>query len=403
LTDLLDRLKVVDPAAQVHGWAQSPEGRSVRAGVLVVPRRRRMLVASLAAAAAVVALAGIVAALTHATSSSYEPAAPATQRLVEGTWRVLPRSPLGALGRAQMFSTARGVLVWGEHASAGEAPGFHGAIYQPTTRTWHLIAEPPPPLLNQDGQWTGHDLVFPRAALAYSVERDSWRTIAAAPISLGSSSLYTWTGRVLVAMSPGCDPLDAPTCAGPSQWMAAVYSPANDTWRTLSPPPSGQSWKASAPIANGFLVWGPPPSVSDANATVRFDFARGAWDFLEREPPDSGQSELVSLVKTGTTTAWLGWYHKHGLDGELRAARFRANTWQPLRTRVHPSICEMSAVPGPRGTAVLMCDSTHILLLDVVGDEWFSIPDAPRAIRTLTWTGHDLFAVSPHGRLMSIR
>ena len=83
---------------------------------------------------------------------------------------------------------------------------------------------------------------------------------------------------------------------------------------------------------------------------------------------------------------WVGWFAS-GVDltggpvgphdVELRAARPQGKTWRPLTPRAHRRRCDVAAVVGPPGTAVVWCSSAEDLhLLDVRNDRWSDLPPA---------------------------
>jgi hypothetical protein len=235
------------------------------------------------------------------------------------------------------------------------------------------------------------------------VRTNRWRAIEQAPFLPGSSALYTWTGRELVVVSPECDPLDTPTCTGIPVSATAAYSPSKDIWRTLPAPPPGGSWKAIGSTPDGFVLWGTRPTATHTSANQLFDFARDSWLPVAQAPPDTGQSVVAAVASTGPASAWVGWYALPGKDGELRAARLHGDSWLALQSLPHPSICGVHAVAGPRGTAVVSCSSTETLLLDIVHDRWLELPRTQHGIQAVTWTGDKLYALSHHGRLMTLR
>jgi hypothetical protein len=362
--------------------------------------RRSRWVTAVAAAAVVLALVVAIGILTRATNSP-GPAA-GVERLVEGTWTKLPVSPLGDLGRAQVFSTGRGILVWGEYSSADKPAGFHGAIFQPATNAWHRIADAPV-TLTQEGEWTGRVLLFPRAQLSYDVQADRWRAIEPAPFVPDSSALYTWNGSDLVVVSPQCGTLDTPACTGSPTSVVAAYSPSKDRWRTLPAPAPGPTWTALASSPDGLVLWGRWPTAAQGSESQLYDFTRGSWMSAIQPPPDTGQSAATTVVSTRSAPVWLGWYTVRGLDGEMRAARLDGESWRALRPLPHPSICGVHGIAGPRGTVIVSCSSTETLLLDIARDRWSELPRAPRGVQAASWTGRSLYALSNHGRLMMLR
>lgn len=97
-----------------------------------------------------------------ATSSLWEPGsstAPDTN-----SWSVFDQGPLEARSGHTAVWTGTEMLVWGGSGAGDFSRLSNGAAYNPTTKAWTLLSDPPPPL--SDGRilhsavWTGTTMVI---------------------------------------------------------------------------------------------------------------------------------------------------------------------------------------------------------------------------------------------------
>jgi hypothetical protein len=243
------------------------------AAVRRLDRRRRRRQSIAAATVVTVALVGGLAAISrpttgdhehvrtagphHTTTTSTVPEGPSAGALARGSWRDLPRPPVGLRGDASVVWTGTRLFVW------GGSPGANGTgvttaqagVYDPAARTWH--ATPPSPIQSRVGAiavWTGHEIVIwggsttygpgpmINSGVAYDPATDTWRRLSAtgAPAAVrgvpqtpylrgGGLAAGVWSGSELVVITG-----PYPVGGKASDITATAYDPARDAWRTIS-------------------------------------------------------------------------------------------------------------------------------------------------------------------------
>lgn len=170
------------------------------------------------------------------------------------TWRVLADAPLGQKNAGVAVWTGDEMIVGGNGDATDGDPGW--ASYDPTTDSWTPIASPD----DMDagmvyfGAWTGTHIVFApfeqetTRLWLYEPATDQWTR--SAPIDAGGLSLapMVWTGSDIVLY--GTDPF-------PPMWVQVAYDPATDTWYDL---PDGDHQRVGAiPTViwdQNVIVWG---------------------------------------------------------------------------------------------------------------------------------------------------
>lgn len=407
MTDLLDRLRDLDPAKYTGDWTATEAAEEIRVRVAGSRRPRRHWVAALVAAAAVLALVVTVAVAVVATSgdSSTKPVSD-LERLVHGRWRKLSDSPFGAVGRAQMFSTSKGVLVWAEYSDSGTPPGFHGALYDLAAKKWTKLADPPVVLTTELDVWTGRDLVFPGAALAYDLRANRWRSITAVPIAVDEQTRAVWTGREIVVVASDCSPQSVALVC--DRFAAVRFDPTADTWSPLAGWPLGVDAPVVGWSGDEVVVWGQRPrDVHRSYASMAYDPSHpevggNGWKLLPATP-STGQAVVASITRVGGSAVWAGWGYEPGGEGELRVARLEGGVWRSLAPLAHPSICAARSFTGPARSAIVWCSTSEQLrALDVAGNRWFDLPRQRVGIRTVVWTGGGLYALTADGGLLAL-
>lgn len=157
--------------------------------------------------------------------------------LEDGTWRPVAAAPLPG-GSAFGVWTGSEVVV----SNAGLI-----AVYDPTSDSWREL-EPPSPI-GSDAQplaVLGSDVVLPFAGLAWDPNEDSWRTLAAAPVTVSGPQMDVFDGDLIVSGAP----IDSA-----SDTMALRYNPESDTWIEL-PVPGSQVYQGAATgvVGNDLVV-----------------------------------------------------------------------------------------------------------------------------------------------------
>jgi hypothetical protein len=186
---------------------------------------------------------------------------PATRR-----WRILPPSPLSPRLPVAVVWTGREVVVWGDtERAAGPQPGHvsslrqwqrEGAAYDPKAGTWRLLPRAPLGLNEAHGLWTGKELIVFGALLddnnwsktehaqgmAYDPEADSWRVIKDYLLVPQATSV-AWTGDEVLAWD--------------YDLKAGAYDPASDAWRKIPDLPLrfSECYPESALVRAQIVAW----------------------------------------------------------------------------------------------------------------------------------------------------
>ncbi len=233
------------------------------------------------------------------------------------------------------------LIVWG--GSNGSSPLSDGGRYDASTESWLPVASSGAPAARRlhTAVWTGSRmLVFggldARAARTdgarYDPVGDVWSSMTGgvwAP-STRRSSVSVSTGAEFIVY--GGETFDT---SGP-EWTAtgAVYDPATDAWRSMTPPDPMQVlpcettavWTGSA-----MIVWGGrDPSGAEAVVDTggRYDPALDAWTPVAT-PGAPGPRSLHTAVWTGTEMIVWGGVGAAILDSGGRYDPV-ANTWAPI-------------------------------------------------------------------------
>lgn len=192
-----------------------------------------------------------------------------------GTWRELPRSPVGGYANSLVW-TGEEVITWGgikdsTTGTHGYPTGFvaHGAAYDPALDRWRVL-----PASNLDPRgwhsavWTGKEMIvwggvseaqtdcydcgYAEDAGAYDPSTDTWREIDPGPLSGRVEHRAVWAdGRMIVfgGSAPGGGRLGRDD--------GALYYPATDSWELLPTAPiEGRYRHAVTWSGEAMFVWG---------------------------------------------------------------------------------------------------------------------------------------------------
>jgi hypothetical protein len=257
--------------------------------------------------------------LDHAVGrSAYRSLAPVASPLA-GTWKLLPRAPIGPQAGRTGVWTGRELLVFGKNGAAA---------YNPRLESWRklgarLAARYRAAWSGRSPMvvWTGRELLGwgSSGGAAYRLDTRRWRRLPAAPF-VGSSA---WTGRELIVVSGS---------------RAAAFRPANG-WRTLPAPPEARDGAGLVWDGTEVLVVGGDDAPAGGYA---YDPETSVWRALA--PMDSGRAHAAA-VWTGTRLlVWGGETGRpgafvtppHGLAYDPKADRWSPLPQAPLRGRVDP-------------------------------------------------------------------
>lgn len=133
------------------------------------------------------------------------------------------------------------VLIWG---GVGERPYRDGAIYDPATQTWTLVAPSRlPPRSNAAGVWTGSEAVVlgglafdgrtnnpvpvgrARDGAAYDPVTNRWRPLPPLPFPIADMAAFTHRGRLYAVSATARSRPVAVLDRGSSMWRLAAELP----------------------------------------------------------------------------------------------------------------------------------------------------------------------------------
>lgn len=154
----------------------------------------------------------------------------------ESGWTELESGPLEPRkGAATVWTGTELIVVGGTNHT-------DGAAYDPRTRTWRTIAEPPMPVgdsMNPTAVWTGSEVLMLRRStgwsegeagfVAYDPSSDSWRILADPPRFNGPTRPLVWAGSEAILVG-----------------ASAAYDPESDSWRSIDHGPA---------VAGAAVVW----------------------------------------------------------------------------------------------------------------------------------------------------
>lgn len=280
-------------------------------------RRRRNVFAARAGVFAIAVVVVGAAVLAGPSSRDREPIAPATatDRIddpVELSFEVeeLPPSPLSARLDPSAVWTGRELIVWG--GTLGRQPLADGAAYDPSTRTWRMLA--------------------------------------AAPIPARGRHVAVWTGTEMVVAGG----VGGPDGQEPDRFETAAYDPATDTWRALPPLPADRQLSEAAVVAGRVVLAGSSRHGGPATLLV-LDPAASAWEVIE----------------VGTTVASLGAAGDRVVittEEYSPSSQVSVALVDPVTGTVEPapSLGEASAFRA--GTAVWTGERVVVAVIDLLGD-----------------------------------
>jgi len=127
--------------------------------------------------------------------------------------------------------TGRQMLIFGRAQPDPTLPWSVNvaAAYDPSRDTWQLLAPPPGPTGNFEGQysavWTGTEMLVsgPLTHEAFNPVTNLWRSL---PKSAVPDGIVVWTGREMIGWGGGC--------CGDASSEGAAYNPATNTRRKLA-------------------------------------------------------------------------------------------------------------------------------------------------------------------------
>ena len=251
-----------------------------------------------------------------------------------------------------MFSTSKGILLWAEYSDSGTPPGFHAALYDPATEKWKKLAEPPVVLTTEQNAWTGRELVFPGAALAYDLRRDAWHSITPPPVHVSEQTLVVAAPPNVVVVNAACELCSVFLMDSPG---SALYDPANDRWTEIASPPEGSKYSGHRVVRSldRGLGYAEPRRPS---GRCRLSEPEGSWVYAVGSSPALTQRHRIARPWSPTPSS--------GCTGTTRSARSSGagvgrRTWsrRPGSSLSAPGhLRRGQRSPGPRGSALVQCN-----------------------------------------------
>ncbi len=238
------------------------------------------------------------------------------------TWQ--PMSPTNAPSARDMFSavwTGGKAIYWG-----GFSNNFvgDGKVYDPAADTWSNLTATGAPTARalHSAVWTGTEMIVwgglvPTTAgvtnngARYNPTTDTWAAMAASPITNRCTHVAVWTGtEMLIWGGSTNNNFNAP--GGFSD--GALYNPAANTWRLMSPTNAPSPRKLAVGVWTGteLIVWGGYSSTNSAgNDGGRYNPATGTWT-LFNTGSYTWQTDCTA-VWTGSKVIFAGGQNSLGL------------------------------------------------------------------------------------------
>jgi hypothetical protein len=383
--------------ASVDGAPVTGSGAMAAAVARVTRRKhRRRQVAFAVASVAVVATVGVVVWSTRPDTSglvvsgidstpltlpkaSSTTAVPGSSTTLSpaNSWATLPADPRGAPFAPFVVWTGHEAITVGG-SDARKAPVAGASAYDPATRSWRTLADPPNgwERVNALVAWTGAKMLIiggqtpdgaqsMHSAIAYSPVADEW-TIASPPCgSLNNRTPSDWTGTELLAW-----PADT-GCASSSSTPVA-YNPTTNTWRELARPPIvSRDQSASVWTGTEWIVWGGSTSKAELGDGAAYNPSTNSWRVLATSPLSPRR---VRAVWTGTEmliAAGSSGGDRQTGNGELALADGAAynpttDTWRPIASGLaHPGF-----TPLWTGSEMIMFAKRGAAVYDAASDQW---------------------------------
>jgi N-acetylneuraminic acid mutarotase len=298
-------------------------------------------------------------------------------QVASGHWSTLPPAPIAPRSGAVVVWTGSELFVWGGTATSGAGTRLYsdGAAYDPSSRTWSVLAASPlSPRSGASAIWTGSEvLVFggevkgtspgstrpSESSASYDPSTNTWQSLPSAPFA---PTIAVWTGKVAIVLGA--------RLGATSASQAADYVPTTSTWQHIVAPvpPKGHqlNWHLAAAAGDELLAfsdWSETKAVGNSTYEMSggadlfaYSFATSRWKLLPSSP---------NAVPGPSQAIWTGRY---------------------LVVRGDPINCGDCSQPS---------EAQATALYDPSADSWSRISGDPLALAEpdSVWTGESLFSL----------
>ena len=203
------------------------------------------------------------------------------------TWRVIDNAPIAGRRFAKAVWTGSRVVTWGGVDDQGRALP-DGALFDPSSSKWTNMADAPKDVsaTGSAAVWTGTEMLVwggPAGSkgAAFDPKTDQWRLLPDAPIATRSIDNATWTESEMVVWSDG---------------DGAVYNPAINKWRPMSPSPLRPSQPRGVWTGSDVVFLG-GANTGGLSESVAYHPVTDTWQPLAPGPSHPG----FGFVWTGST------------------------------------------------------------------------------------------------------
>ena len=414
-TSLRDRLREV---AELTGSGFEPPGVSVFAERR---RRRYRTIGTVAAAVVTVAVVAVAATMIGGSPAAPPASLPrphvvvapghvSASDLTGYHWDALPAAPIAARDASVAVWIGNQMIVWGGFAESDGHVFGDGASYDPATRTWQTL--PPSPLSPRASAafaWTGEQLFVwggtshpedPTQGSAdgamYDPTTRTWHQLPPVPVGGHTLAAAVWTGARVVLFTAGFAQ-DTNTAD------VHAYDPATDSWSTLPSIHIAQTQLLDIdPLVAGdqLYVFMPVQTLGNGLST-------GNDSFVYRPATNSWADSPMLPAPDGYAIGKTEWTGDHILFGpagvacNLCAGQGGESTgsWADPRTGEVRHIPPWLPFPSIAtnfswtGSAVLATGSdAHAGAWDPTSNTWTDLPRPPYEIQRAIqiWTGTEL-------------
>lgn len=258
---------------------------------------------------------------------------------LKGSIAPLPKAPIPIRWWHGAIWTGSEMIVFG---GGDDSKGRRdGAAYDPSTRTWRMIAEAPVGGYANTLVWTGEEMItwggikdsngaegfptgFEATGAAYDPATDEWRTLEQGPLDPRGWHSAVWTGEEMIVWGGVARPeTTCYDCGYPGG--AGAYDPTSGTWRQIDVGPlSGRVEHTAVWTGSHMFVYGgsPPGGGSGRHDGAVYDPGSDSWALLP-DPPIEGRYRHAA-VWTGEAMIVWGGQTPRGM-GFSDGASFRPN------------------------------------------------------------------------------